>query len=676
MFGTKYNISYNSLAGDVITVAFMFAGYAGAVTQLIGGPSPVVIEHDFKLKEFPADPVTDTKMTINISQPTFPGNFYNDITNINDGDCWVVYYNATQNIKQSGWLIPDESHRKFNTYNYNISLTIISPLSFMKAKSLLADDGKMLYDKYFLSELITTCLKRSLPADVAPVYVHNSAISENSSGGNAFAASKIKIEGLNTSEGKPPTCYDVIKHIASSFGCKVTWANDTLYFDNLYYKAGQAANTTIAIKANETDNFLIGNTEDVTKERGVNEVSTRYEYSYTTGILKNGLFSAKTGDVFSDWDYGKLYNGSTIIRHYTSSNVTSVGSGRKHNPYSIRFENNLGSWLDYKIFNNETVYQGLGQKVNVKSGDVLKLAVKYGYKHWRIGALENHPTTPYLVIAITMKDPASPNDFSKIMTVADVSSVEGDKEQDIFIKRFSSAPTLPKWFPPFDFIGGAKYLQPIEIGIESKDGVVQHYEKDLGSIPFTGELMVMILGVAWNTPPSSITGANIFVDIRSLILSSITPNAGNKNATGEENYLTNNSSFKARETSDLKLANFLNEGVAGNLFNSAGTNSTGYNGMTLQKQIVKQMMALNRSPRFAADVDVKSRGLKATDLLELKEGLNELLPNKYLIARMITDTRSCEHQLSVYELKAENKNIVENAEPDAANDLYETYKIQ
>lgn len=667
--GTKYTISYNSHAGDAIQVAFQFSGYAGAATVLTGGPSPVVIEHEFNIKEFPAEPVTDTKMTINISLPTFAGNFYEDITDVQDGDCWVVYHNLTQNIKQSGWLIPDESHRKFNTYNYDISLTVISPLSFMKNKTLLADDGKMLYDKHSIGALITTCLKRSLPAHIAPVYNINAVLNDNS--GGSFTGSLLRVEGFNSSDGRPPSCYDVLKAIASSFACKLTWLNDVLHIENLHHLAGLAADRSIVIKAFETDDFLIGNTEDVTKVRGVGELSTKYNYAYNVGILKNGLFTDYAGGSFTHWSIANVAAfGTAPALTYTGGYITQSGSGRKIDRYAARIQ---GDRDIAAISKTETTHnRGLYNSATVRMNDTLniKLELKFfDYKHRYSIATVPTAQYPKFVFFVVLK-PTGATNFD------DYYFFYGQKTMpDTTYVYTSMGPNYKgEWIKASDFkVGGMPTIMPCTIELDSLDNI-QKAEFTTGLVPVAGQVFCMLMGL--RTLGSLFTvEADKYIDVLSVIISAISQTEGTK-VTGEEHYITNNTSFKPAEQKELKLANFFNEGVAGSLMNAAGVSTSGYNGMMLQKLVLMQLMALSRSPRYAADIDVKSRGLKPTDLLELHEGLNSLLPDKYLITRMVTNTKTCEHNLQVYQLKAEDKGTTADADPSAMVDLYEYFKTQ
>lgn len=666
--GTKYTISYNSIAGDAIQVAFQFNGYAGAATALTGGPSPVVIEHVFNIKEFPAEPVTDTKMTINISLPSFAGNFYEDITDVQDGDCWVVYHNITQNIKQSGWLIPDESHRSFNTYNYNISLTVISPLSFMKNKTLLADDGKMLYDKYSIGALITTCLKRALPADVAPVYQVNAVLNDNS--GGSFTDSLLRVEGFNSSDGRPPSCYDVLKAIASSFVCKLTWLNDVLHIESLHHLTGLAANRNIVIKSFEDDDFLIGNTEGVTKLPGVGELSTKYNYAYNVGILKNGLFTDYGGGNFTHWSIANVAAFGTAPALTYTGFITQSGSGRKIDRYAARIQKDRDIAA---ISKNETNHnRGLYNSAAVRVNDTLniKLELKFfDYKYRYSIASFNTAQYPKFVFFIVLK-PTGATNFD------DYYFYYGQKVMpDSTYVYTSMGPNYKgEWIKASDFkIAGMSTIMPCTVELDSLDGV-QSAEFTTGLVPVAGQVFCMLMGLRLLGSQFTVE-ADKYIDVVSVIISAISQADGTK-TIGEEHYMTNNTSFLSRGQIELKIGNFFNEGIAGSLMNSAGVSTTGYNGIWLQRLVLMQLMALSRSPRYAADVAVYSRGLQPTDILELREGLNSLLPNRYLITSMKTDTRACEHELQIYQLKAEDKSTTPNEEPSTTKDLFETFKVQ
>lgn len=680
--GLKYRMAFNDTDGVGYDVRLYFKGWVGGLTELTGGPDPVIITYSGSDSDIYDKVIVDAKHTINALNPGFSEGFYEDITGINDKDVWVRIERESDNYVFSGWLISDEFRRTFDQTVYEIALPVVSPFSIMKTTDLVEDDLKMMFGDKSLSEIVTRCIASSIHPSLAAKYEIHSTLRERDYIGSLDLFSQLReyMEAFNDDNGRPPKCYDMIEKIAASLGFICFWVNDTLIFKDPYdYDAQSPVNIGIK-KIGDTTNFLIGNSESITKARSSKEVSNKIEYGRSVGLLPDGRFLQATGGALNFWYYFDLRDeNNNVIFSINPSTVVRKGNGRKANPYRMRFLGEIPLEGRRMFLQSESWYQGLTvQTPRLRTNDLVTIAINFKYFDWRRKynreqANQIDEKVPYLYVMVLAIPPN--DDWRGVQFWADMKNIEGTN-----IDIIESSNPFPFWFPNLPISGA---VTPIAIAIESNTNI-QKFESTLKwKFPQGWNMQISILGMRWDEgKPVAISSSDLWVDVLDVIVSKQTDAEG-YNSTGEVTYLTQDiESSQIDETKDIYIGNFDTPDISGALLKGDNTPSKGLarggQDARIQYWLLRAMMAQKRTPKYKIDCQFKSSAIKPTDLIRFVDGGNDLMPNKYAIGAIEYNLKSAECKVTAIEINKQDREYIvggeEHDEPNSDYDMLENYK--
>lgn len=686
-FGMKYRMAFKDVLGESFEVRMYFNDWVGSVTDIIGTDNPVTISYSGSDSDV-YDPVRDLKGTINVLIPKDAPNFYAEMTNLSDKECWVEIIKLSNNFKYSGWLISDEYAKSFDTFNDSLSLKMVSPLSLMKGVEILDDDGKMLFGNVSISSIIYQCLRLTTPQYTS--YEINSDLKESTYTGVAdlFFQLSINIEGFNDDNGRPPKAYDLIEKICKSFGFYCIWENDILKFYDIYNDNRTPKEIKIKTPLINT-NFLIGNTEHITKQRASKEISTKYEYGRQVGLIPNGRFlelDPASPGYFSKWQYNNLVRSDGYVYKYIdNTNVFRVGNGRKVSPFRARMTGELTTEMLNVNHITQTPFEGLTNFFPVNYKDIINIKVKYRYYDWKaakgISETVKNKQVPYLYIMIYLIDPkfvynpTGNNTLANSVFYTDYKDIQGtDWQEDTGIQLSA---------PYFDFMS-VTTPRNIRIAVESTTET-QTYEANFRNNYGDGyKCYVVIKGFMWeHGKPATFLENELYIDIESVIATRKTDTEGT-NSVGEEIYISQYGDIsKIEDTDNAYIGNFGNPYIAGSLLTMSWQESKllkrGMVSDTLQNWVLRSKMAQRRTPRHKIDCEIKSNDLQMGDTIKFLEGANELLPNKYMIGTYDYNIKQSEVRITAFELNTEDKPYQlagdDFMEPTPSYDMLENYKI-
>lgn len=306
--------------------------------------NPITIDYSVKDEDDIFSPIMAGRAEVRVilGEDVVSTNFFEDMSNAQEGEYELLVrvhdgggttYGAFQ-----GYIVPDGLQRGISYFNDIITVRAVDAVERLKSYTLRKIDGTQFVGRFKLSEYLEALLE---PAG-AFIGDIETDISLSDTPLNPLPSTSL-LEQLwvdasvfNDNQGRPINAYEALELIAYSLGCRAI-LDHTTGFPTLNmrevatYPLQFIDPLDIGIKSNgNTDNFLLGNSEVLTRVKTFKEVKGSFSYEGADGIVENGAMQ------FYDVD-GKPQNVdvNAPLLALPDMNVRKRGNGRTENPYGF-----------------------------------------------------------------------------------------------------------------------------------------------------------------------------------------------------------------------------------------------------------------------------------------------------------------------------------------------------
>ena len=351
-FATKYRILFDdvdSLAWDIL---LQEDGWGGGITDLTPGQTPAILKHNQTDRY---QTIVGASLDMQVVYESAVDDLYTEVSQ----EIKVILRRNTTAIF-TGWLLPGQYTRHFNTPKHYVMLTASDGLG--ELKDIRFEDGSG--DPYHFWQTEITVISNVLQKTGLQVNILD-AVNIFEDGYTAattdspFLQTYIQPEQFWDEEtDQRMDCYTVLTSILKKYGATVRQSSNIWYItrpnsyiaNSIKYRiftyAGAYSSNSIftSFKAVGSDMFYIHNAE-LTKLRGIGSCEITADPPRRDNIIKNGSFDAFTWDG-SDFDYWTASGSPGIASDNNMLKMDSANSGSAptkyieatvnlHNPTSI-----------------------------------------------------------------------------------------------------------------------------------------------------------------------------------------------------------------------------------------------------------------------------------------------------------------------------------------------------
>jgi hypothetical protein len=217
-YAAKYYMEFSSLIDEQYRIEIMQDGYAGEITELTAGASPLTITYN--QNDFLYNPLRFAGATIQVVSARYltdlySNNYHSNKINIYRDDMLVF----------TGYLTPEVYQQENNGYLKEIELNAVSALATLEYYKFESD----LFPQFPLHVLIAAALAAS-GGDYRNVYIPKVWNSSNTMKTFVISSSNFIDE-----EGEPMNYKDILEQIALLYNLTITEKDGNIYFIDIDY---------------------------------------------------------------------------------------------------------------------------------------------------------------------------------------------------------------------------------------------------------------------------------------------------------------------------------------------------------------------------------------------------------------------------------------------------------
>jgi len=644
-YNPRYQMTFGDLRGATWNVSLCLENYSDQVLTMQGGPTPLVIRYEGDESNI-FDPMRRSKAVIQFYIRSTDQQIFADTDNITDKTFFVLVEAPELSFKWEGWLIPDERQRKLQKDGYYLSLTAIDYFSLTKGNYFQYPDGDIIQNQLSLINVLYYSIFGTLPDGdeswrykVEHVISYFGAdVSDSNVNGHILAQAGTWADNFLDSNARPIKCEEVINKLHTSLGMYCFYSNgfinfrspialvsnsirvhqhadtDTVFYDTLTKEVNTKS-------FNDSDTFLLNNSDIITNERANREVSVRWTYQDIVSIMRNPMFlDYDTGTNTFDFWPKKTYITGDDGTDFTMA-LSRAGSGLRGNPYVLR---QAGSWNPQQ---DKSVQGVEGSAIrSIKQGEKLRIEFKFRYADYR-------------------SIPGFPSDRS--IYLYNEIRIKNDTEEYAFQSRDGDE----RWLVPSPT---AAAVFTIEIRSTKE---FQTFSITSPPSPINGELSVRLFPVVFlDIPAPQVYQLSQIVDYRSVNIG-IEAIGNTQEITGQAHYLTQAQQYSTiADTQDVYLGDAPNDTIAGALFKAdqglpmpqptlGWSNQLDSSLYPMLRQLVRMYMFFSRYPQPKIECEIFSNTLLFEHLLLFKNGNDTYLDGKYMQTTDEYDVKACMHKI-------------------------------
>ena len=323
-YGTKYKVPFKSISGTDYEILIDVQGYNGAITELIGGATPISIDTD---TEDVLAPIRAGKATVSV----YGSDYLQDLYTSNPQGIRVTLKKGTS-IEWLGYITQDTFSQDFSKPEFIYDMECVSALNTLKYKKFAETGSKITF-----LQLIKNA---ALLAGYTELYL-TTAITDASSG-NVYANSSVAVANFYDELDEPMNYFEILEEVAKYLVCCtfVPYKNALYLLDykairnglNQYYKYNPATTdapltVTLSHVVSTQDLGYTGTGATLSRIAGKNKATVNCSLYEQDNILpefnNEGSEFVRTDEVMETYTEGK----ETVvkygfIRHYNHPKYT------------------------------------------------------------------------------------------------------------------------------------------------------------------------------------------------------------------------------------------------------------------------------------------------------------------------------------------------------------------
>lgn len=302
----KYYIPFHDEDNNPCNIEFDIAGYEGDPIELEAVAEPLTISYNGSPDELFQQIIT-SKASVRLN---YNAQFISDTRDIDDKDVPVTITYGS-GLKWVGFLIADLRAETFDQTGYDVELTCVDPFSYLKESARTVLSSKHIYGLQSVADILKAIVSESIDL---PINIQTDW--EKVDGSSVISNVYCFIETL-MEDGALPSGYDIIGKFMDTFCMQAVIVNGIVHYRN---PRALVASRMIGITDRLNPEFLINNSEQVTRTRGIKQLGITMPYGEVGSLLRNGNFyfvdyNSLPGFEFSEWDYikGGDYSDVTVL---------------------------------------------------------------------------------------------------------------------------------------------------------------------------------------------------------------------------------------------------------------------------------------------------------------------------------------------------------------------------
>lgn len=425
----------------------------------------------------------------------------------------------------TGFVVPDGMQRGISYINDVITIRAVDSIERAKSYTIKKGDGTQFVGRYTLKDYLDAILSPLGVISIGDIIHTDMLLSGTSTpptdGDPIIEQLWVDASVFNDSNGRAINAYDALEMIVFSLGCRGLLDHSSgvpsfKMYEVCTYPLHFILTPTIEIGLKEngnTDNFLIGNREVITRIKTFKEIKGSFSHEGADGIVENGAMQ------FYDVD-GKPQNVdvNAPLLALPDMNVRKRGNGRAENPYGFMLRSSYTETtpgnaatrqidtVDMLAFKTPddlylTRYAEVEISVTARLEDVGYIADQTGANSTRL------QYTAMIVDAIIYNEVDPANSVRSALTPEGVPTWEtvdltgnaafaaGDYDFNVNARNNAWFAIFPQSFEPFGPIFGAskfisQYGTPLEFS--ATYNVSQTQKIELAPLPVSGRLHIAI----------------------------------------------------------------------------------------------------------------------------------------------------------------------------------------
>ena len=221
-YGTKYKVPFKSISNIDYEILIDVQDYVGAITELTGGATPLIIETD---TEDVLVPIRSSKATVSV----FGSDYLQDLYTSNPQGIRVTLKKGTS-VEWLGYMTPDTFSQDFSKPDFIYDMECVSALNTLKYKKFAETGAKITF-----LQLIKNA---ALLAGYTELYLTTSIT--DASSGNVYANSSVAVANFYDELDEPMNYFEILEEVAKYLVCCtfVPYKNALYLLDYKAIKAG------------------------------------------------------------------------------------------------------------------------------------------------------------------------------------------------------------------------------------------------------------------------------------------------------------------------------------------------------------------------------------------------------------------------------------------------------
>lgn len=697
-YNPRYQMKFNDLKGASWIVSLCLSGYTGPVQQLALGPTPLTIRYDGDQDDI-FDTIRTSKADLQVYKNVDEEGLLDDTNLITDKDFYVIVDCIETGYKWIGWLIPDGRTGQIRTDGYYIRMTAVDPFSYAKnALMQVMQDGKpgpTLEGKQNLIDFIQTCILTAAasPDDFKAMITHilnykGADTSLTNPNADCLQMVACYAENFLDSNGRPKKGQDVIEDILTATGMYTFISQGNYHFRSpialvpgnirTNYLNGDDSTViypnnllrTITTKDFDETRFLLENSDNITPDRPVKEVSVHFDYNNLISIMPNSQFAnavppndSDGNSIVTGWVKGL---GDYPPQKEQVSKIQRIGDGRpgivpndpSKGPYAVRiwghsdklYEDGQNYFSDGQG-SPPRPYSGFyAQSIrSIKAGDIITFELKYRYAvsigNERMGGYKDIPgfpsnRSPRLIFQLILHA----TNGTKLYYLTHYDSNYFNGQVNGYLKDGNG------WINAANVGAGAL----TERTIIPSTAAVSTYSFTCSPAPLDGIIEVRLLPIEFDF--KNYPSLPQYIDYISVNVGLIA-DVSAQNYTGETHYQTQVQDYSLiPDTKDVTIGDAKVDTVSGALYKGKESNELTQTwtstfepadtvGKPLLQHLVRMWMFFSRIPKTKVSCTVYANDLFFEHLLQFRNGDQDLVEGKFMQMTDNYDVRNCRHQL-------------------------------
>ena len=221
-YGTKYKVPFKSISNIDYEILIDVQDYVGAITELTGGASPIMIETD---SEDVLVPIRSSKATVSV----YGSDYLQDLYTSNPQGIRVTLKKGAS-VEWLGFMTPDTFSQDFSKPDFIYDMECVSALNTLKYKKFAETGAKITF-----LQLIKNA---ALLAGYTELYLTTSIT--DASSGNVYANSSVAVANFYDELDEPMNYFEILEEVAKYLVCCtfVPYKNALYLLDYKAIKAG------------------------------------------------------------------------------------------------------------------------------------------------------------------------------------------------------------------------------------------------------------------------------------------------------------------------------------------------------------------------------------------------------------------------------------------------------